>query len=111
LPAYVREGVVARTRQEISINKASNNNTRDHKKDKKIGHGFALYATKQGKTWQDKTTPSKTREQQGDVSAIVYEVAARETTSQTAMTRLGPTEVRVRVRVTVRVRGTKQDKK
>jgi hypothetical protein len=45
-----------------------------HKKDKKIGHGFALLHTKQGKTWQDKTTPSKTREQQGDVSAIVYEL-------------------------------------
>jgi hypothetical protein len=105
LPAYVRQRVVARTRQEISINKTSNNNTRDHTKDKKIGHGFALLETHEEKTWPDKTTPTDTREQQGDVSAKVNEVAARETTCLTAMTRLGPVNVRVRVRVTVRVRG------
>ncbi len=66
-------------------------------------HFWIQSKEKHGKT---KKTSSKTREQQGDVSAIVYEVAARETTSQTAMTRLGPTEVRLRVRVTVRVRGS-----
>ncbi len=61
---------------------------------------FSLLETHEEKTRPDKTTRTDTREQQGDVSAKVNEVAARETTCQTAMTRLGPVHVRVRVRVT-----------
>ncbi len=41
---------------------ASTNNTRDHKKDTKIGHGFALLETNQGNTRQDKTRQDKTRQ-------------------------------------------------